>query len=729
MIKVAFYWHQHQPYYKDNLSGKYYMPWVRLHGIKDYIGMAMLLEGFPKIHQTFNYVPCLLDQMRDYGENNARDKFWELTEISANDLTENDKLYILENFFSANVQNMISIHPRYNELLKKRNFERKQAQEVFNNFSHADFQDLQVWANLSWYHPLVIQKDPLLSELIKKGKGFTKEDKEFVLLKQREVIRQIIPLHKQLQDSKQIEVTTSPYYHPILPLLCNQDSVKVILPEASLPKKRLFAIEDAKAQVERAVHAYVKYFGQRPCGIWPSEGAVSDDIIPILIHAGFSWLASDEDVLACSSGNRAIRDDYEKVIAPEVLYRPHRMSVQNNAIHILFRDRILSNLIGFQYSRYDADTAVFDFVNRINNLKRYTNKERPLIVTIILDGENAWEYYPNNGLDFLTKLYHVIDNDPNLECVRIKDYLEEYPPDQTLEHICPGSWIGHNLATWIGHEEKNTAWDLIEDARTFILYKSEEAKSLITADSISHAWEEIFIAEGSDWFWWLGDDHFTSYKGEYDNLFRLHLKNVYRMLNTDIPVMLDIPISITDRKKPYTSPRGFLDIKVDGLVSNYFEWINAGVYNVNTDMGVVHRTDGQPIQAVYFGFCIDKFFLRIDFKKEVFPQYSKNGKIIVTFIHSKEVKICISDLVNKPLKFRIENRNRDHPERDFTTIFLDKIIELSCSFASLGLSSGMDIEFFIEFEDGDAVIQRIPLRTVFSFSVPSEDFERILWQV
>ncbi|TVM00274.1 MAG: alpha-amylase/alpha-mannosidase [Candidatus Brocadia sp. WS118] len=729
MIKIAFYWHQHQPYYKDNLTDEYSMPWVRLHGIKDYIGMALLLENFPKIHQTFNFVPCLLDQLKDYEDNRARDRFWRLTEISAVDLTEADKWYLLDNFFSANHQTMIDIYPRYKELLKKRSFRKKKAREVLGNFSHEDVQDLQVWANLAWYHPFIIQRDSILSELVKKGAGFTKEDKAIVLSKQIDVIRQIIPLHKRLQESKQIEITTSPYYHPILPLLCNQESAKVVLPKLSLPKRRLMAAEDAKKQVEKAAQAHKKYFGQDPCGMWPSEGAVSDDIIPILTQAGFRWLASDEEILASSLGHQIVRDQGGEALAPELLYRPYRIDIKGNTIHMVFRDHHLSDLIGFQYSKYHADAAVSDFLNRIHRLEKQDNHGKPFLVAIILDGENAWEYYPKSGVDFLTKLYETISSDRKVECVRMCDYLKEYPPEQTIHHLVPGSWIEHNLATWIGHEEKNAAWDLIEDTRSFLFHQPQDTTLLSQSEIIHKAWEEIFIAEGSDWFWWFGDDHVTQYKDEFDRLFRLHLQNVYKLLNSNIPRRLDIPIARTDVAKPYTYPRRFLRVKLDGVVSNYFEWLDAGRYNAIKDMDTMHRASEQPICNVFFGFDIDNLFVRVDFKKDLFLSCREKGILLITFVEPEEWQVSTSLLMDKPISFKVTTKSGHHEMKDYFCASFDTIVELSFPFASMGLLPGIDVVFFIELVLENEVVQRIPRKTVFSFSVPSTDFEKMMWQV
>ncbi len=730
MINVAFYWHQHQPYYKNNLTGEYSMPWVRLHAIKDYIGMALLLEEFPKIRQTFNYVGCLLDQITDYGENHATDLFWRLTKLFPYDLTEGDKLWILDNFFSANHQNMIEAYPRYKELLKKRNFRRKRAKDVLKDFSDSDFQDLQVWANLTWYHPLVVRQDPALLELFKKGEGFTQEDKEYVLSRQVEVIRQVIPLHKRLQYMKQIEVTTSPYYHPILPLLCNQESAQVVLPRLSLPRKRMLAGEDAKIHVERAVQTCERHFGQKPRGMWPSEGAVSDNVIPIVAGAGFNWLASDEEILDYSLDSKIRRNEYGDVVTPEILYKPYRVCIGDHYVNMVFRDHNLSDLIGFQYSKYSVDAAVSNFMSRLDSLKKYDSNGRPFLVTIILDGENAWEYYPNSGLDFLRKLYATISTCHDVECVRIGDYIDAHPPEHTLHHISPGSWIGHNLATWIGHEEKNMAWDLLENTRSFLVKHTEGSTHPVGNKIVADAWDEVFIAEGSDWFWWFGDDHFTSYKNEFDSLFRIHLKNVYKLLNAEYPKVLDVPVAAkADRRKPYTLPTRFLEVKLDGIVSNYFEWLSAGVYTVGKDMDVMHRTSGQPIKEMYFGFDADNLFIRLGFDKEAFSQYRKNGKCVITFVQPTEMQILTSNFSDKSLRFKIINNNQGLSEKYFDSVSLDKILELSCAFADLGLLPNVDIEFFVELVRDEEIIQRVPLRTVFCFSVPSKDFEGIMWQV
>jgi hypothetical protein len=243
-------------------------------------------------------------------------------------------------------------------------------------------------------------------------------------------------------------------------------------------------------------------------------------------------------------------------------------------------------------------------------------------------------------------------------------------------------------------------------------------------------WEEIFIAEGSDWFWWFGEGHFTYYKEEFDRLFRQHLKNVYKLINVDIPRMLDVPIfARADRRKPYTLPKRFSEIKLDGVVSNYFEWMDAGKYNVSKDMDTMHRTSVQPIYDVYFGFDIDNLFIRGDFDKYLFHQYREKGKLVITFVQPFEVQIHTSAFSDKPLHFKIKNNIHNYNGKEFYSISMDKIIELSCPLAGLGFIPDTDVEFFIELVKGHETIQRVPLRTALCVTVPSKDFERIMWHV
>ncbi|HLG28667.1 MAG TPA: glycoside hydrolase family 57 protein [Candidatus Brocadiales bacterium] len=724
MVHIAFFWHHHQPYYKDLATGEYLMPWVRLHGIKDYIGMIAILEEFPEMRQTFNFVPCLLEQIQDYADGNGRDKFWILSEKPVGDLSEDEKLFILDNFFAANWPNMINVYPRYRTLLQKRNFSRRRASEVSKFFTEKDVRDLQVWANLAWFHPIITQQDETLKGLFAKGADFSEEDKKTVLAKELEIMQKIIPYYKRMHDAGQIELTTSPLYHPILPLLCDARRAREALPHIRLPGKMVSAKEDAKVQVERAILMHERFFGSKPLGMWPSEGAVSDDIIPMLAQAGIKWAASDEEILARSLGVNIHRDGGGNVTAPEMLYKPYQVSTGGHQINMVFRDHNISDLIGFQYSRMESRTAVSDFLKRIDFIKRHKGN-KPILVSIILDGENAWEYYPNSGLDFLRGLYRVLVNDKDIKTVRIGDYLKEYPPTETLRTLFSGSWIGHNLATWVGHEEKNKAWESVAEARSFL---TRQLSSLDSSLAIK-AWEELYIAEGSDWFWWYGDDHSSAYDNEFDKLFRKHVKNIYKFLGKDYPKGLDAPIARVGRKKPYTSPKGFLNIKLDGKSSSYFEWIAASHYDAEKDAGAMKRVSGWIIKEIFFGFDISRFFMRIDFFKDVIGKLTANDSIIINFLTPTEIRFRIPGPLQKVMDIELIENGTNSAKKIPHCVAVDEILELCSSFSELGLQPGMAVEFFVEIERDKEIIQRAPVDTVFTFEVPSKDFEEVMWQV
>ena len=716
------------------------MPWVRLHGIKDYIGMITLLEEFPEMQQTFNFVPCLLEQIQDYANGNGRDKFWMLSEKPAGDLSEDEKLFILDNFFTTNWLNMINVYPRYKKLLQKRNFSRRRASEVSKFFTDSDIRDLQVWANLTWIHPIIVQRDETLKGLFAKGADFNEEDKKTVLAKELEIMKKIIPYYKKLHDAGQIELTTTPFYHPILPLLCDVRKAREALPQIRLPDKMVNAKEDATVQVERAILTHEKFFGSKPQGMWPSEGAVSNDIVPILAQAGIKWAASDEEILAHSLGINIPRDGDGNVTTPETIYKPYQVSTGNNQISMVFRDQNISDLVGFQYSRYKSEAAVSDFLKRIDFIKRHKGKE-PLLVSIILDGENAWEYYPNSGLDFLRGLYQALVSDKDIKPVKISDYLKEYPPTETLRTLFPGSWIGHNLATWVGHEEKNKAWEAIAEARSFLKTQLRERESSPLTppspskedeDGVRKAWEELYIAEGSDWFWWYGDDHSSAYDNEFDNLFRKHVKNIYKVLGEDYPKGLDVPIARVGKRRPYTSPKGFLNIKLDGKSSNYFEWIAAGHYVAEKDAGAMQRVSGWIIKEVFFGFDINHFFMRIDFFKDVIGKLTSDDSVIINFLMPIEIRFrvpCPLPTSGGLMDIELIENETNNTKKIPHCVAVDDILELCCSFSELGLQPGMAVEFFVEIERNKEIIQIAPVDTVFTFEAPSKDFEEIMWDV
>ncbi|MEW6409533.1 MAG: glycoside hydrolase family 57 protein, partial [Nitrospirota bacterium] len=377
-LYINFIWHMHQPYYKDPETGDYVLPWVRLHGIKDYYDMVAILRDFPEIKATFNIVPSLLSQIKDYVENGATDRCLIHTLVPADSLDLENKVFILNNFFLANWDNMIKIYSRYNELLSKRGYNvvKGEIERISRYFSTQDFLDLQVWFNLAWFDPLFKDKDPFLSYLIKKGRDFTEEEKSGLIEKQKEILSLIIPEYRKAESSAQIELSTSPFYHPILPLLCDTNIAKASMPDINLPKIRFSHSEDAVEHINRAVAYHYEIFGKKPKGMWPSEGAVSESIIPIAVNAGIEWIATDEDILSRSLGINIEKDPFGGVKKPDILYKPYRLSggeikkltisPPKGGVSIFFRDHTLSDLIGFVYSKWDYRNAVEDFIFRLH---------------------------------------------------------------------------------------------------------------------------------------------------------------------------------------------------------------------------------------------------------------------------------------------------------------------------------------------------------------------------
>ncbi|MCL2335705.1 MAG: glycoside hydrolase family 57 protein, partial [Endomicrobia bacterium] len=492
-IYLAFLWHQHQPMYKNPVTNVYELPWVRLHATKDYYDMVAALDDFPKIKANFNLVPSLLMQLEEYSCGKAKDKFLELTLKDAAFLTADEKVFILMNFFMANWDNMIFPYNRYLQLLEKRgrHTTEEEIRKTLNYFKVEDFRDLQVWFNLTWMDIYWRKQDAFIDSLYNKGRDFTEEEKQKLMEKQLEICSMVVQKHKEAQDRGQIEVSVTPYYHPILPLLCDTGSAHQATPQMRLPSKRFAHPEDARWHIENAVSFYEERFGRKPAGMWPSEGSVSNEAAALISDAGIKWTATDEAVLFNSAKEYAGDRKF--------LFRPFTLAVNGKKIDMIFRDHGLSDSIGFVYSKWNPEDAANDFVSKIRNIAAFVGNDyyAPL-VSVILDGENCWEYYKNDGWDFLTKLYEKLSNDDVIETVRISDYLEKFPPKNTITSLTAGSWINGNFGVWIGHSEDNTSWDYLAITRDFLVKFLEDNPGFKGSEQEKEAWANLYAAEGSD---------------------------------------------------------------------------------------------------------------------------------------------------------------------------------------------------------------------------------------
>ena len=544
-IHLALLWHHHQPLYRDLTAppaGAYRFPWARLHALRDYFAMASLVAEHPDVHLTINFSPILLWQLEDYLRGGS-DRALELTRTPTNRLTDAERREVLETFFDAHWHHQIYPHPRYRALFEQR-FQG-------HRFSNRDLLDLRMWFNLAWFAEtfrtgvvrLPDGTEVSVQSFVEQEADFTQRDLEAMLGEQDKIIGSVVPLHRQLQERGQIEVSVTPFFHPIAPLLMDTDLAVLDCRGASLPP-RFAHPEDAEAQIAAAVDFYRERFGRRPRGMWPAEGAVAEGLVPLFIRHGVEWIATDEGVLA-RSGRYGYRVD-----DPSVLCRPYQTLAAEPGLSVFFRHRGLSDAIGFQYSHDpEPERAAATFVAAVRDLAG-TLPDRDHVVSVILDGENAWSSYRQDGQPFLQALYRALAADAEIKTVTMAEYLEgnearRLPPHPTVEQtrvyeLSTGSWIdeagsasGVDLGTWVGEPEENQAWTLLGLVRSML----EQAGR--TPASSPEAFRALYAAEGSDWFWWFGSDQHTEAAEEFDDLFRCHLRAACRLAGIDALPELD----------------------------------------------------------------------------------------------------------------------------------------------------------------------------------------------
>jgi alpha-amylase/alpha-mannosidase (GH57 family) len=724
-VALAFLWHQHQPYYPDDLTGDNPMPWVRLHGVKDYYGMALHLLEYPEMHCTINLVPSLLVQIEAYTERGATDRPLEAARLPASHLSEADALYLLDHFFMANHEQMIRPLPRYYQLLQRRAPGKNTAREALRRFNERDLRDLQVLFNLAWVHPLAFERDLELAALRAKGRHYSEADKQVLLAKHLDILRQIIPLHRQLAERGQVELTTTPFYHPILPLLLDKKLAREAMPGVKLPRFSGGYPEDAAIHVQRAVTHHAAVFGKAPTGMWPAEGSVCQPMISLLAQHGIRWIATDEGVLGQATQGFVGRDSHGHVRNPGHLYRPYWVRAGEHELGIVFRDHALSDMIGFHYQRSRGEEAAEDFVRHLHDIRQAVAGDQPLLVSVILDGENCWEHYVDGGVPFLRALYRRCSTDPSIRTVKIGDYIAANPPRDTLPHLFAGSWINHNFAIWVGHEEDNTAWDALQRAREHL--RQRAALPHLPPEKVRQAWEELYIAEGSDWFWWYGDDHSSAQDALFDYLFRKHLQNIYVLLGDAPPSDLSRPIKRRAHKPIHTLPRSFLNVRIDGR-ETYFEWINAGRYTCQGERGTMAMTTQGLLKDVYFGFDLDRLFVRVDLEQPAAAALADFEALRLGFA---EPGGC-DYLVERPGQARQRATwtcAGAAAEVAGIAFAVDRIVEIAVPFAMLQVEVGEPIQFYVELLEGGQSRDRAPREGAILLARPSADFERVMWDV
>jgi alpha-amylase/alpha-mannosidase (GH57 family) len=464
-----------------------------------------------------------------------------------------------------------------------------------------------VLSQLAWFDEEYLRTDADIKALARKGRGFNLKDQALLGPKQKQAMRNALAVYKDFADRGQIELSVSPLYHPILPLICDSNICQIAHPYTPLPSQFAYP-GDAEEQLRRARQYLEEKFGITPAGLWPSEGSVSDQTLALAARSGFSWAATDEGVLAQTLGHAATRDD---------VYRPYLWKQHAGQISVLFRDHSLSDLIGFVYSRVDPEEAAHHFLESIiASCTPLLERGETPVVSIILDGENAWENYAENGRPFLKKLYEQLAQEERITVTTISEALANVPTRE-IPQIFPGSWIDANFDIWIGAQEDNTAWELLLRARKKYdeTLSSAKARSIPQAD-IAAAREELLIAEGSDWCWWYGPEHYSANRAEFDQLYRDHLSNVYRLLGEQAPAELGKPILRETGATFHDLPAGFIQPTIDGKQTSPHEWQDAGRYKMTFGSAAIHAR--RPIiEALYYGTDARNIFFRLDLAEHV----------------------------------------------------------------------------------------------------------------
>ena len=546
------FWHMHQPDYRDIVTNQYVLPWTYLHAIKDYTDMAYHLEANPKAKVSFNFVPILLDQLEDYmlqfKTNEIRDPLLGLLiKQQLEGISPEECRLIVYSCFNSNHEKMLSPFPKYQKLLRIFQEAHPALEDIELHYFSAQYKaDLLVWYHLAWTGESVRLNEPLVQKLMAKGSKFTFEDRKQLFDLIGELITNLIPRYKALQDKKQIEISTTPHYHPILPLLLDFKTTKDAMPFAPLPLNAQYpnGRPRAVAHIQSAQRSHEARFGVAPKGMWPAEGAVSQTALSLMAEYGVTWAATGQGVLA-NSLNKSGLSNANKY---DYLYKPYKITDGHKDILCFFRDDSLSDKIGFEYSKMHSSEAVKDFVQTLEHIQQSNLSENNRVVSVILDGENAWEYYPYNGYYFLNELYEALSNHPNIEMTTFSEIvaLTQNTTSKAIEtpvlpQIAAGSWVYGTFSTWIGSAEKNHGWDLLCEAKK--AYDKVMKTDALNTKQRAACEQQLAICEGSDWFWWFGDYNSSVSVNSFDKLYRLNLMNLYALLKLAIPEILNQPIS------------------------------------------------------------------------------------------------------------------------------------------------------------------------------------------
>lgn len=544
VLNVILYWHMHQPDYRDQRNGEYQQPWTYLHTIKDYVDMAAHLENNQEARAVVNFAPILLEQIEDYSsqlENYLhhgkalRDPLLAALIDPVLYLDIHRRLKLIKSCLRANKLRLIERFPQF-KILADMAQNALHAPEELAYYSDQYFIDLLVWYHLVWLGETVRRNDARVKSLMNRCCNYTIHDRHLIIELIHELISGVVGRYRGLAESGRIELSMTPYAHPMLPLLIDFKCAQESLPDTQLPLSSIYpgGGERCRWHMEQGLAVFKKHFGFLPAGCWPSEGGLSAESVELLAGMGFKWLASGETVLR----NSLERSQLEP---PACIHDAYYYG--NREIACFFRDDGLSDLVGFKYSNWHADDAVANLVHHLETIAQSCSDKSDPVVSIILDGENAWEHYPENGYYFLSGLYEKLGSHEYLRLTTYSEYLQRVTTEKLgLQQIVAGSWVYGNFSTWIGEKSKNRAWDMLVEAKN--TYDKVVTSGALDDESYRNATLQLATCESSDWFWWLGEYNSAESVAMFDELFRLHLSNLYQLLGVESPDYLTRAFSV-----------------------------------------------------------------------------------------------------------------------------------------------------------------------------------------
>jgi alpha-amylase/alpha-mannosidase (GH57 family) len=712
-VRLAILWHMHQPCYRNPGSGRFDLPWLRLHALKDYFGMVHILEEFPGLRLTFNLVPSLLAGLEQYLQGES-DTFSDLFRKPAADLSPDEVQFLVRHFFSIQYENHIKPHRRYDFLYRKKMdlLARRSDPDWRQVFSSVELRDIQAWFQLAYVDQSYCSGDSRIASLLRQGKNFSEADKETLSAVETEILRRVVPEYKKFQDNGQAELCTSPFYHPILPLLLDPQAGRKANERLAPYDLDFNWEEDARAQLQAGLDLMEKTFGVRPRGIWPPEGGVSEATLRLLADAGIAWTASDEEVLSRSLPRPLERDARLAVTDPGALYTPY--SLAGLPLKIFFRDHLLSDLIGFYYQKFPPGDAALDLLSRIKAIA--ASGPQDLTIPVILDGENAWEFYPGSGRDFLRAFYRLVCDDPGIETVTFSQAAAA--PARELARLKCGSWINGNFDIWIGDREDQKAWELLKGARD--AFSAEKGR--LDPAQVAAIQGYLHAAEGSDWFWWYGRENYTPDIDIFDGLFRLNLQKIYELLGQPAPenLLQPVPASVPADRLLVVPPRDAMEARIDGEVSDYFEWLDSGRVDILSYGGAMNIAN-PLVKTLYFGFDPMHLFLRIDAKKHARTYFETGFALRLLLQHGAA-----------SWQGEIGFNGRDPEMKDApagSAAAVGRIIECRVPLAPLGTKEGDEVKLQMFWSFNGQPFQAIPAGAPLTLKVPGAKDYATYWQV